>query len=85
MWRTSLQAPSTVPRALYRKDCMGREEKGWEGKEEAEMWQQPDLLGEGQVERTHAPWGSLRACAGPSFSQSLGSLQGKAFWGARTR
>lgn len=55
MWRTSLQAPSTVPRALYRKDCMGREEKGWEGKEEAEMWQQPDLLGEGQVGRTHAP------------------------------
>ena len=49
------------------------------------MWQQPDLLGEGQVERTLAPWESLRACAGPSFSQSLGSLQGKAFWGARTR
>ena len=24
-WRTPLQAPSTVPRALYRKDCMGRE------------------------------------------------------------
>ena len=23
MWRTPLQAPSAVPRALYRKDCMG--------------------------------------------------------------
>ena len=81
MWRTSLQAPSTVPRALYRKDCMGREEKGWEGKEEAEMWQQPDLLGEGQVGRTHAPRQMLRAAAGPP----PGSLQGKALWGARTR
>lgn len=60
---------------------MGREEKGWEGKEEAEMWQQPDLLGEGQVGRTHAPREMLRAAAGPP----PGSLQGKALWGARAR
>ena len=46
----------------------GREGMGREGKEEAEMWQQPDLLGEGQVGRTHAPWETLRAGAGPSFS-----------------
>ena len=47
------------------------------------MWQQPDLLGEGQVGRTHALWESLRAAAGLSFSQSLGNLQGETLWGAR--
>ena len=46
----------------------GREGMGREGKEEAEMWQQPDLLGEGQGGRTYAPWEMLRAGAGPSFS-----------------
>ena len=47
---------------------LGGKLMGREGKEEAEMWQQPDLLGEGQVGRTHAPWETLRAGAGPSFS-----------------
>ena len=32
------------------------------------MWQQLNLLGEGQEGRTHAPWESLRAAAGLSFS-----------------
>jgi len=48
------------------------------------MWQQPDLLAEGQVGKPHTPWESLRAGAGPSFSQSLGSLQGKALCAAQT-
>ena len=83
MWRTSLQAPSTVPRALYRKDCMGREEKGWEGKEVAEMWQQPDLLGEGQVGRPHAPWEMLRAAAGPSCSHPQAVCRERPYGGHR--
>ena len=54
--------PCKLP-ALSPEPCTGktawegkrREGMGREGKEEAEMWQQPDLLGEGQVGRTHAP------------------------------